>query len=353
MTSLLLGVASQLMMRQLAWFPFQCRTRSGENCPVTPDERNDPERLERYDAAVRPHAEAMLSLIDRQRDQLEQRGSTPAIGAPAMEQIAVQSSLSLPGASTPIDQAITTGMQYLSAGADHVQSICTLVLAEPTVVYSDKVLLRAAVEAYARAGWLLDRVTAQERVRRFTNDLMHRYEREAHLVNLWMQADVVDERLDRRDRLALAAEAKGLGDVRRDRKNRIVSVGDARPTATAVMSFLMEDDDESKIGAGIQRWYSEFTHSNISALVHQVHAEHLLDEPTTGDLISAPLVSDSSDVQSTIQLALGAFRRATVLLHDLLGWGDGWDDAYLESWRVIRQGGRGRTEDEDQVPGTP
>lgn len=285
----------------------------------------------------------MLKLIDRERDELERRGSTPAHNAPAIGQIAVQRSLSLPGASTPVDQAITTGMQYLSAGADHIQSICTLVLAEPTVVYSDKVLLRAAVEALGRAGWLHDRVTAQERARRLTNDLMHRYEREAHLIELWGHTEVVEERNRRREELALAAEARGLGDVRRGRKApyRILSVGDPRPTATAVMSFLMEDNEESKIGAGVQRWYSEFTHSNISALIHQVQTDHLVDEPTTGDLVTVPLVSDSSDVQSTIQIAFGAFRRATVLLHDLLRWGEGWNDAYLEAWKVIRQGGSG------------
>jgi hypothetical protein len=307
------------------------------------DARNDPELLRRYDAAVRPHAEAMLGLIDRHRDQIELRGVTPALDAPAMAQIAEQGSLALPGASTPIDQAITTGLQFLNAGADHIQSICTLVLAEPTVLFSDKVLLRAAVEALGRAAWLHDKVTAEERVRRFANDLMHRYEREAHMVELWGVDDVVEERNRRRDELALAAEARGLGEVQRTRKSphHIVSVGHPRPTATAVMGFLMEDNDESKIGAGVQRWYSEFTHSNVTALLQQVQTDHLADEPTTGDLVTVPLVSDSSDVQSTFQIALGAFRRATVLLHALLGWEEGWNEAYVDAWNIIRRGGRG------------
>lgn len=302
-----------------------------------------------FDALVRPHADAVLDLIGVHEDALERRWVTPSADAPVLGQIAEQRRFAMPGASTPIDQAITLGVQYTIAGCDHARSICTLVTAEPAVIYSDKILLRSAVEAMARGAWLLaPTIPAGERCRRLANELLHARTRTlsaAKRVDRDEGTDRAAELGQRRDELAAAAIAHGLGEIGRSRYD--VWVGKPRPTATKVIAQLLDEDKdpESDLGPTLQGFYSEFVHSNIGALHYQLVTDDLPGTPPTGDIISAPLASSAHDVQMTLQFAATALLIAATEMRTLLGWRDvEWADAIRRSWPVLRKIGGGESE---------
>lgn len=197
--------------------------------------------------------------------------NVPGVDSVAMAQLSNEDRIvGHPLIATPITDAISSTSQYIGAGADHVRTMCTAYDSEPPVVYSDRVLLRAAIEACARSAWLSDRVDAAERARRVINERLASITDQIEVAKASGEGleEVLQILRERRDEITRISVSAGLGEAKR--RNGRVSIGRIRPGPTAVIKWFGEKlgstDTDADVGRMLQAMYSGFTHSSLWAL---------------------------------------------------------------------------------------
>lgn len=204
------------------------------------------------------------------------------------------------------------------ASEDHVNSLRLLL--HRASQFSLAVLARAALEAAARAWWLLDpRIEIDERIRRSMNELLYSGERFVRLEELHEGEDFGG--LKRMEETAHDAEGIGF-EVRRSKRTGFpVAIGDNRPSSGDLIEAMMSEY-HSTMGPFMWRQLSAVTHSTAFALELGVRmGKHPLDpemkalvpRAQTGDLEWPATVAATGHAQ--------AFERMT----EMYGWNaDSW-----------------------------
>jgi len=235
---------------------------------------------DRYRELVAPAVVGLSGLVDGTLLLIERR-KLPDADSAAMRELAQEDSFALHArAATPITDAITSSGQYLAAGCDHIRSMCSLYQADPAVLFSDRVLLRAAIEACSRAAWLSESVGPGERARRILNERLASMDDQLELLT-HSGADrdgVFAAFKDLRLELARSYESAGLGEV--GRKDGRVWVQPKRPGPSGVIKLFADEiaSDVAVKDAGrvLQGLYSGFTHSSLWALMSGVKTDATL-----------------------------------------------------------------------------
>lgn len=237
----------------------------------------------------------------------------------------------------PTEDAVHFGDQLLIAAEDHFGAICRLVEHEEPVLYADKVLARAGIEACGRAAWLLD--PALDAERRAARGLTQRFATiKANADLLKGCGEGAQFCRDRREELFAQCAAATMHATRSD---GTAFVRDRMPSERQVMRnlFRIEVDDELDLGAFSQTWLSRFVHSDPAGLM-----ENLLDPPPSqNDVPSLPgvlmkgLGSSSDRVNILLAMCTSAYLIAAGMFLRHEGWSDvDWTRTVLNVRGLVR-----------------
>jgi hypothetical protein len=286
-------------------------------------------------ARIEPVRVGLLSLIDDVDRAQQVNRHRPTAGSQAADEIAHEPAFSQSIGGRPVVTARQLGVVQLAAAADQLNAMCRLLALEETVLYADKVLARAGIEAAARGHWLLDpAISVERRIARGLSERLH----DAH------QADMLvgtDERLERqRQRLSLVERIRAAGFDCRTPNGRASFVDEPRPGATKVMQQLLDADLQDgtglSLGTGMQRYLSTFVHATTLGL-HSVMVSSEAVEVEPG-VSSAPFVSNSADVARLIAFCSVAWTLVAAPYMSYMGWRDAaWDRSVLNHSVLVQQ----------------
>ncbi len=193
------------------------------------------------------------------------------------------------------------------------------------MLYADKVLARAGIEACARAIWIRDpSLDADHRAARGLTQRLAKLTADALLVK-----DSVDARevyQARRDEVIAQCRAAGLTVTRR---NSAVYVGDVIPSERSLMKklFSTATSGQADFGAFSQTWLSRFVHSDPAGLAENI-MESLpasVEAPHVPGTVIKGLAADSSRVNTLMAMCTAAYVTAAGIFLRHQGWLDeGW-----------------------------
>lgn len=258
----------------------------------------------------------------------------PTPGSRAAVEVAEEPAYAEHVGGRPVVNARQMGSIQLAAAADHLGAMCRVLELEATVLYADKVLARAGIEAAARAFWLLDpSIDARTRVARGLSERFHDTYQAGQLLG-------DEDRTERMaDREALLQRASTAGFKCFTPRKNPAYVEHERPGATAVMKQLLDADPISDVhdslGAGTQRYLSTFVHATMVGLHSVISVEDVID---VGDGVSsAPLVSNSATVVSLLALCSLAWTSAATPYLSYMGWSDAdWTRSVLNHMGLMK-----------------
>lgn len=224
----------------------------------------------------------------------------------------------------PIDDTLSLANLLIRAANDHFTAACRLIATDEPVLYADKVLFRAGIEACARANWLLDpTIDARRRCARMLT---------ARLVDLTLRLDLVEDaefRQATRDRREeLVARARRARYTVHRNKGKPPEVEDHFPSARRAMRDLFGSDPEDELDLGdyAQGWLSGFVHSNTTGLLSARMDEWPNDVEPTIDAqrgqFASPLGWNSAAVNHHLALAITAATIITGRHIEFCGWAD-------------------------------
>lgn len=278
---------------------------------------------------IDPISTGIIAMIDARQNLIEEASGLPAADSRAMAEIADigRRFPLLLERTNAVEHALVLANVCLTAAEDHFKAMCRLYLQEEAVLYADRVLLRAGLEAAGRALWLLDPDI----------DGLQRAERG---LTVWIQSRYVvaegfpDRRgATREHREALRERVKAAGLSWTTKKDTPPWVGAEKfPSATKILQYLLPHDpevDELDLGKTAQSFLSLYVHANPSALF--AVAEEMDTSASPVRLPVGRLASSAETVNFLLgYLTLGYWYAAGCQL-DLLGWDrTGWDSQKFE-----------------------
>jgi hypothetical protein len=266
--------------------------------------------------AVRPLCDAVLDIADTHRRDCEAHDFEPAPGSiAAIEDAEVEDRERALGGA-PAFEARQVGAMQLAAAEDCVRALVRLVVDDEPVIVADKVVARAAIEAAARAKWLLD--PKLDRRTRIERDLTER------LASLWDQrllGPATEPDLSRR-RDEILDQARRAGFVPMLPRKQAPHVGSPRPKATSVMIALFDHPEagaeDENLGRLMQSFLSMFVHSSSGGLMSAVLQEHAV--AIDAERTSAPLGNTSAMVNILTGVVGMAYLEAAEAHRRLMGW---------------------------------
>lgn len=223
--------------------------------------------------------------------------------------------------------ALTTrllGTLQLSSAEDHLAALCRLYALPEPVIFTDRTLLRAGVEAAARAFHLLDwRCDLRTRVARGLNERLHDH----HQAHGMLEENERAEHMRERETLLIMCSQAGYKP--QTPKKGAAWVLHQRPTATDVMSHLFDSGSlsvgEQSLGVVAQRYLSTFVHGTTLGLLSTMHLDQA-KRHEEGSTITAPLESNTTTVNGFLAVASVAYIVSATALLRYAGWMD-------DSWR--------------------
>jgi hypothetical protein len=215
------------------------------------------------------------------------------------------------------------GWLQLYAASEHFSAIARLYALEPAVVYSDRVLLRAGIEAAARSFWLLDpTLSYRQRIARGVTERLY----SLHYTRSFAAGVEIAEHDGRRETLCLQAESAGLI-IERPGKQPMYAATARRPSATDAMSTLLGDGPalpDLDLGRMSQRYLSMFVHSTGHGLLSLADASEARSRSRHGAVV--PLVSTAKDACQMMGMAVVAYLAAASPALEYYGWSE-------DTWR--------------------
>ncbi len=264
----------------------------------------------------------------------EVHGYQPTAGSRAMAEHAATCHMTA-YLGEPTDDACTFADLLLLAAEEHFDSICALVEHQRGLLYSDKVLARAGIEACGRAAWLLDSGVVAER--RAMRGLTQRFANIKANIDLLKDAGVaehvVDEQRARRDDVIAACRRAGLSVTRKDGS---AFVGEEAPSERRAMRHLLSAAGDTDLGSFAQTWLSRFVHSDPAGLM-ELFADELpgeVEAPVVVGMVTKALEVNSDSVNRLTALCATAYVTAAGGYVRHLGWDD-------EEWRKVTLNLRG------------
>jgi hypothetical protein len=221
----------------------------------------------------------------------------------------------------PILNATLGGGLQLRAAIDHFGALCRLLELPDTVLFADRVLVRAGIEACARCQWLTDwQIDARTRAARSLTERLY----DLHEVDQFVGEDGHRNRMLERERFLVACSEAGFK-YQTPKKSPAHIVGGERPGPTAVIKALL-DDEGIEMGAGVQRYLSWFVHATTSGLARAVVHEGVVD---VGEGVAhAPMGSNPGEVNQWLGLSLSALVATSRNYFTYVGH---LDDAWMKS----------------------
>jgi hypothetical protein len=218
--------------------------------------------------------------------------------------------------------AYSTATLAITACEDHATAICRLLAGDPVPTWAHSTLARAALEASARAFWLLELdIGAHRRVARYMTYRIADQTASAAL------ADAVGEPTEASNARARARmivdEADRLGfAATRSRKGAPRAIGEPMPGPTQlVRNNLRDGDPESDdLGTIAYRGYSAIAHAQPHGLMQGIDADR--DSLTPAGLMTGALVTRSNVVNGTLTAVALGYGHAVGELAALFGWTD-------------------------------
>ncbi|MFP5579821.1 MAG: hypothetical protein ACLGIZ_16540 [Acidimicrobiia bacterium] len=301
---------------------------------------NDPGR---YRELLNPLLDAVGELVKAVHAAVEDGGVLPGPDAPVLSDIEAESGFSVDGlAPRPVDDAVVLASASIGAGAYHTQALCTLFAADPPVIYTDRVVARAALESSARGWWIAAPINAAERVRRVLNERLHDMSEQLRTAAA-MRLD--DESLlatldGRRHSLHQAGVDLGLGAAGRNPRTGDLWVGDQRPGPSAILARF----GDALAGAGyvgprqgevLQSVYSAYVHATPWALRAPAADDLVAAEPVLGVRRPA-LTATVGDTASRLGTVAAGLVFAAAVHFRWMGWSlDRLEDARSRTSRNL------------------
>lgn len=293
--------------------------------------------LHSWAIATSPMRSALEDVIAQRQLRRERHKYCASADSRAMAELAATRPLQA-YVGTPTEDAVNFADQLLIAAEDHFGAICRLVEHEAPVLYADKVLARAGIEACGRAVWLLDPSLDSEA--RAARGLTQRFATiKANAELLKGSGEGAQFCRDRRDELISQCVAAAIHPTRYD---GTAFVRDRIPSERQVMRNLFSVDvgDDIDLGSFSQTWLSRFVHSDSAGLM-----EDMLDPPPSDDRVSAPpgvmmkgLASSSDRVNILMALCTAAHLIAAGMFLRHEGWFDAdWTRAVVNVRGLVRR----------------
>jgi hypothetical protein len=264
---------------------------------------------------------ALEDLIEQRQSRRQGHGYVSSASSRAMAELEASKRLQA-YVGTPTEDAVHFADQFLLAAEDHFGALCRLVVHDAPVLFADKVLARAGIEACARAVWILD--PALDAQRRAFWGLTQRFA--TMKANEDLLKGAAEERQfckDRRNELISQCRSGGLPVTRRD---GTAFVGEPLPTERSAMRNLFgyTPGDEVDLGSLSQTWLSRFVHSDPAGLMENM-LETLpseIEAPTIPGALTRGLAASSDGANQVMGLCSLALLRADVIFLRHQGWDD-------------------------------
>ena len=275
--------------------------------------------------AVRPSVQVLIALAEGYDAVVRAAGGLPHADSPGMQELAEQEKLRNDYWLHPIDNAHMNAALMTSAGMDHLRSYALLFRSAPTPTYSHLVVARAALVAFAAAGWLAEPgIGATDRVKRSLVLVLHDAENRKRygLQELRDQGATIIE--DVRQGAKLAGWEVSLS------KKRVGGVGYPDP-ATAIGAVIgpaappRSDGTADPTSRLVWSYLSGVAHGYTFPLMQsmQVAPQRALID----GLVRGNLMTSSQSVHVMAQAITSASITACGRFVDLMGWGtSGWLD---------------------------
>jgi hypothetical protein len=286
-----------------------------------------------YLAAIEPVRAGLLGLIEGVDARRISRGGEPESLSPAEMDMREQPTFAV-GDGTPVLNARGLGGLQLYAAEEHFKATCRLLAMREPVVFSDRVLVRAGLEAAARSLWLLDwRIDVRTRVARgFTERLYGLFE-EQGLAGNEKRADYIQKR----DAMLADAAAVGLRCSGSQRRGAHF-VEAQRPSATAALRSLLDvagNSDALGLGGTAQKYLSMFVHSTIPGLLSA--GDRATVRPGVNGAAEIAMMSSSSTVNGLLALSATGYMVAASSFLQYMGWSDdAWTKEAQNMGRLLR-----------------
>ncbi len=282
---------------------------------------NDEAVLQAFAAHIEPVKAEMLGLISVVRERADKYGQEPLDGSPGGAERAVDDGLLAHFPSPPILDARHLGSLQLHAAEEHFSAMCRLVAMDETVVFADKVLIRAGIEAAARSVWLFDpRIDGRTRAARGLTERLYGF----HHTRQFSSGDELAKRDAKQGEIIRRAAAAGLqtGEPRKQPR----WVGAQRPGATRVMELMLDAPVSGfqSLGRASQAYFSLFVHSTTMGLLTMADSSKATARGQFD--MNAPLMSSSGDVAAFISLCIVCYVVAAETAMRYYGWiDDDWE----------------------------
>lgn len=279
---------------------------------------------------IEPVRAVMLDLIDQRETRRELHNGEATPESPAMRELHQTRAL-IAYVGMPVIDAYNHADLLLAAADDHLLAMSRLHEHEAAVMFADKVLARAAVEACGRAVWLADpQIDATRRAHRALTQRFCDIEGNRKLVG----APIAEQQQRRRDDLISQCNLAGVP-VKRHEGTATVGT-DGYPSAGSAMRYPFGGHgNDSPLGKLAQSWLSRFVHSSTAGLMENrlddVPAETgRPDRPGQGTYMFG---SDATITKRLITLCSMAYLNATEMQVRQMGWGD-------DDWKKVATNAR-------------
>lgn len=202
--------------------------------------------------------------------------------------------------------------------ADHLQSLSAL-LGASVPAFSDLTLVRGTLESSARAWWLYDpALNPKERFARGMTEWAYSEYRAQQVIRIEKGDD--RSRLDRIDKMVLAAEQYGIPVVRE--RGKPPAFWQRRAETTALVKSMM-----GKLGEAAWRWTSSVTHGELLGIMSRTGAAP--SERFATGLVAEARPRPIDELYHLAYVGLRAHQEA----YDLRCEHHGWDTTEWEIWK--------------------
>jgi hypothetical protein len=258
---------------------------------------------------------AMLpTLVKITVELIEAHKNLPELGSTASRDRSVQSNFALETAwgKNPVDQVYGSAGMLIQTAGEFLQGVHR-VTAAGVFGLSAIALSRNAVEAEARAAWLLDpKISVKARIGRGMTERWESIRRQLEIVE-----DPAFQARGRQRISELVAGGKRFGiPPALNKKGKLVGIGERRPFATDLVAKLLEDGDDPGFGKLMYGAYSAVSHSTLYALGQ---AMELRPDPE-GLTGTAGKLGSPNWLPAMMGGAILGYERVIRVLTDLYGW---------------------------------
>jgi hypothetical protein len=273
-----------------------------------------------FRVAIAATADALQDLVEAGRGLRDER-TWPDPGTIGSDEIELESRYAGEWHRDPVHFAHTTAGMLLFHAEDHGLALAHTFTADHTPIYADVTLARGALEASARARWLLDpSLTVTQRIGRAVGT-----ERYSQQERLKIDGDPDRAKVQRRVDL-LSKTAKKL-------RIQIVTP----PPYTVVIPELFGQSslpDSKGMGLALARVWAATAHGTLYALRSNMDTQAAIIDPLTGN-VAVPIQNTTPRVEQTMTLVMIASMYALDAQRALLGWRNDRLDAAIERSRAV------------------